>query len=85
MFDRVRSKSPELFKRVVPILGDIGELGFGISEEDEAMLVETVSVVFHLAATVQFNSPLRESLRYNVRGVKEMIAICRKMKQLKVL
>ena len=59
--------------------GDISRPGLGISEEDEEILVGSVSIVFHLAATIQ---SLRDALQYNVI---EMVKLCCKMKKLQVL
>jgi len=44
---------------VIPIQGDIASPGLGISESDQEMLANDVSVVFHSAATVKFDEPLR--------------------------
>ena len=70
---------------IVPIAGDITKPGLGISKEDEEVLVKSVSIVFHLGATVRFNESLRDALQCNVIGVREMIKLCRKMKKLQVL
>ena len=42
-----------MIDRIVPIAGDISKPGLGISKEDEEILVGSVSIVFHLAATIQ--------------------------------
>ena len=44
---------------MVPVVGDIQESQLGMRKEDQQMLQERVSIVFHLAATVRFESPLR--------------------------
>ncbi len=46
-------------EKVVPIPGNITDPGLGIGQEDATLLKESVSVVFHLAATVKFDAPLR--------------------------
>ena len=84
LFTNLRIKSPEAFDRVVPVAGDISKLGIGISKEDEKILVGNVSIVFHLAATVRFDAPLRDALQYNVVAVRYIINLCHKMKKLKV-
>ena len=58
-FDAVRESHPEALGKVVPVVGDISEPNFGIGDEDTKLLTENVSVVFHLAATVKFDAPLR--------------------------
>ena len=85
LFQHLLTESPEVMDRIVPIAGDITKPGLGLSKEDEEVLVKSVSIVFHLAATVRFNESLRDALQYNVIGVREMIKLCRKMKKLQVL
>lgn len=81
-FDAVRESCPETLDKVVPISGDISEPNLGVGDEDAKLLSENVSVVFHLAATVKFDAPIRESLTMNVLGVKEMVKMAREMKKL---
>ncbi len=84
LFDVVRKSSPEIFRRIVPIEGDISQTGLGIKEEDVQTITDTVSVVFHLAANINFNAPLREALQFNVLGVREIVKLAKKMKNLEV-
>ena len=78
------SDSPGIWDHIVLIAGDISQPKLGISEEDEKTLVEDVSIVFHLAATVQFNTTLRDAIQYNVVGVQEVVKLCHKMTKLEV-
>jgi len=82
VFDTLRSNQPEVLDKVVPVVGDIAGPGLGLGEEDLQLLVENVEVVFHLAATIRFDAPIRDSLQMNVLGVREMIKLCKKMKKL---
>lgn len=59
LFDLIRSERPSALEKVVPISGDCGEPGLGIGESDRELLAENVSVIFHLAATIKFDEPLR--------------------------
>ena len=59
LYSVVRAENPDAFQRIVAISGDISLPNLGISEEDEKTLAKNVSVVFHLAASIQFNSSLR--------------------------
>jgi fatty acyl-CoA reductase len=72
-------------EKIVPIPGDISLPKLGISEEDEALLAENVSIVFHMAASVQFTEPLRDSITYNVISVQQVVQLCRKMTNLECL
>ena len=59
VFDRVRKEYPNFHKKFLPVYGDITSPDLGISEEDASMLSENVHVVFHSAATIRFDEPLR--------------------------
>jgi fatty acyl-CoA reductase len=65
-------------------MGDCMELGLGLSPTDRQMIEETVSVVFHCAATVRFDDTLKNSVIMNVRGTREVMVLARNMKELKV-
>lgn len=82
LFDNLRGTSPEVLKKLVPIQGDITLPGLGISTADAATLSSSVSVVFHAAATVKFDDPLKLSLQMNVLGTKRLIELCHKMDKL---
>ena len=43
--------------------GDLTSSQLGISEDMQAELAEKVSVVLHMAATVQFNEPMKIAVR----------------------
>lgn len=48
------------------------------------MLVENVTIVFHVAATVRFNEPMHEAIIKNVRGTREVVRLARQMKNILV-
>lgn len=56
----VRSDHADLDSKLVVVEGDIEKTNdLGIDDVIKRRLLEDVSVVFHLAATVSFNEPLR--------------------------
>ena len=59
LFERLRNESPDAIHKVTPVVGDIKESELGLKKEDWEMLQDRVSIVFHLAATVRFETPLR--------------------------
>ena len=59
VFDTLRNERPGVFKKVVPVPGDLEHPGLGLSEGDLQLLVNNVSVIFHMAATIRFNASLR--------------------------
>jgi len=70
--------------KIVPILGDITEPELGISNADQNILIEEVSVVFHSAATVKFDEALKLSVTINMLGTRRLVELCHKMRQLEV-
>jgi len=59
VFSRIRRDSQGLLSKIIPVSGDITFPGLGISPTDERTLCEQVSIVFHVAATIRFDEPLR--------------------------
>uniref|UniRef100_A0A1B0CI27 Fatty acyl-CoA reductase n=2 Tax=Lutzomyia longipalpis TaxID=7200 RepID=A0A1B0CI27_LUTLO len=72
IFNRIREKNTELLKKIVPISGDCMELNLGMCEEDRK-LMENVSVIFHGAASIRFDDPLKDAILLNTRGTREVV------------
>ena len=64
--------------------GDVTLTGLGLSPSDLQLLADNVSIVFNLAATVRFDESIKDAVQMNVNGPRQMLKICRNMKQLKV-
>lgn len=71
--------------KIVPILGDVTEPELGISQSDQNLLIRTVSVVFHSAATVKFDEALKLSVTINMLGTKRLVELCHRMMGLEVI
>lgn len=71
-------------EKLYPMLGDMTKLRLGLSDDDYNYLIENVSVVFHVAASVRFDEPIRDATIMNVRGTREVVVLCKQMKDLKV-
>ena len=60
-----RAERSDLDSKLVVVQGDIeNQCDLGIDDAVKARLLDDVSVVFHLAATVSFNEPLRYCYYY---------------------
>lgn len=59
VFDRVRQHCPRQLSKIYPISGDISYPGLGINPLDLQQLIDNVSVIFHSAATIRFDEPLK--------------------------
>ncbi|XP_014251355.1 putative fatty acyl-CoA reductase CG5065 isoform X2 [Cimex lectularius] len=74
----------KIVEKVVPIAGDVSQANLGISPEDRKLLHDSVEVVFHAAATIRFDEPLKKAVLLNTRGTKYMIELAEEMKKLEV-
>ncbi|XP_077995088.1 fatty acyl-CoA reductase 1-like [Glandiceps talaboti] len=83
LFDKVREENPNGLERIIAVKSDMLEPGLGLSDEDREMLQQEVGVVFHVAATVRFDEKMKLSYQLNVKGLLELLAICRNMNKLK--
>ena len=71
-------------RKVIPVTGDCSLPDLGLSVADRQMLIDNVTVVYHMAATIRFDAPLKQAVLLNARGVKLMIQLAREMKNLQV-
>ncbi|KAF6198822.1 hypothetical protein GE061_006845 [Apolygus lucorum] len=84
LFGTLLEQNPNAFDKVIAVPGDMSALGCGLSEENQQILKENVSVVFHTAASVRFDDSLTDALKLNTRGTYELIKIAKGMKKLEV-
>lgn len=59
LFETVSQFNPEFRSKLEAIEGDLVQPSMGISPEDEKKLIENVQIVFHSAATVRFDEPIK--------------------------
>lgn len=72
LFDVIRQQSPEALNKLIPIEGDVGVLGLGLSAES-LEIMKGVSVIFHSAASVRFDDLLKSAIILNTRGTLEVL------------
>jgi fatty acyl-CoA reductase len=86
LFDRLREENEgdisalEEKIRVVP--ADISRPDLGISNADKQRIIQDVSVVFHLAATVSFNEPMRVAVNLNILALRRVLELCKTIPKL---
>lgn len=85
MFDRIKTSNPSLIQKIKPVSGDVTINNLGINRTDEETLINKITIVFHLAATTAFDETLECALNMNVKGTKNVISFCKKIKHLDVL
>ncbi|XP_054090510.1 fatty acyl-CoA reductase 1 [Zeugodacus cucurbitae] len=84
LFDMVKQQrgESEILSLVEAIEGDVLLPGLGISEENLKKLREEASIVYHCAATIRFDEPLRKAVFMNTRGTHYMLQLAATLKRL---
>ncbi|XP_072948456.1 fatty acyl-CoA reductase wat-like [Epargyreus clarus] len=83
VYDPLKKLYPNFTDKIIPIDGDVRELKMDLSEDDWKTITEEVNVIFHMAATVNFQEDVRTATITNVRGTREMMLLARACRQLK--
>jgi fatty acyl-CoA reductase len=82
VFDALKVFNPNFMNKIVAVEGDVTELGLGLSEEDKS-LMKNVSIIYHSAASVRFDDPLKEAVLMNTRGTRELMEFATTLKNIK--
>lgn len=85
VFDWLRVHHPERLKKIEAVGGDLCQPALGLTETDQQRLQTEVSIVFHSAATVKFDEPLKQSVGMNVNGTHSLTQLCLNMPKLEVI
>ncbi|CAH0385202.1 unnamed protein product [Bemisia tabaci] len=83
LFKRLKHEVPKYHHKVSAIAGDCSLPSLGISQQDRDRLIEEVNIIFHGAATVRFNEPLKQALKINVEGTRSILQLAKQVKRLK--
>lgn len=78
----MRDQPPEIFNKLIPIAGDVGEDNLGISPADREVLTANVNVIIHSAATLDFHDPLRPTVNINLIGTQRVIKLAQQTRDL---
>ncbi|KOB77187.1 putative fatty acyl-CoA reductase [Operophtera brumata] len=82
LFSRIREEKPHVMKKLIPVAGDILYDNLGVEKNQLQQLYDEVSVVFHFAATLRLEAPLKEGLEMNTKGTLRVLDVARQMKSL---
>ncbi|CAG9794397.1 unnamed protein product [Diatraea saccharalis] len=85
LYSKLKKERPNFFQKIAVVEGDVGQLGLGISEQDKIKLMNEVEFIFHGAATVRFDEPLKTAVEINVRGTRELFQLAKQCGKLKAL
>lgn len=68
--------------KVKIISGDVAEINLGIAEKD-IHLLQNVSIIYHIAASVRFDDTLQRAILLNTRGTREVMMLALTLKNIK--
>ncbi|CAN7998803.1 unnamed protein product [Ixodes hexagonus] len=80
IFNALRASDPCFAQgKVIAVEGDLTLSELGLSAEHKRALCENVDIVFHSAAIVKFDEPLKSSIDMNVLGTRRLLQLCQGM------
>lgn len=83
MFERLKKADPSALEKLIPIAADLLISPFaGMSEEDIKMLRKNVNFVFHCAASVRFDEPLKIAIQMNTISTRNLLELAERFDQL---
>ncbi|KAM3955063.1 fatty acyl-CoA reductase wat-like [Aphomia sociella] len=85
IFDKLKKKHLNLKDVIVPLKGDVNEVGLGLTPEDRHSITDEVEIIIHAAATTRFDDTLKNATMTNVRGTREILTLAKNCKKLRSL
>jgi alcohol-forming fatty acyl-CoA reductase len=82
IFNKIREIDVKKLDKVIFVSGDITVDRLQLSDQDELRLIDDVNVVFHCAANIRFNDPIKDAVNINVTGTLRVLKLAQKMKNL---
>ncbi|KAJ1521680.1 hypothetical protein ONE63_003323 [Megalurothrips usitatus] len=82
VFERLLKERPDALNKVKPLEGDVNSARMGLSAADQRTVLDNVSVVFHMAASLNFKSPIKEAVEDNTAGTQRVLDFCCEIKKL---
>lgn len=79
----MKKERPNFIDKIQLVEADCSELNLGLSLQDQEHLLDT-NIIFHVAATVRFNEPIRNAVNINIRSTKQLLLFAKEMPNLKV-
>lgn len=70
------------WSKVVAVEGDMSCENLGLNDETEEKLCKSVDIIFNIAASVQFDAPLKQNLRDNYIGARNLLQLATKFENL---
>lgn len=77
-----KNHSQEAFKKIVPVVGELTAENLDFTPTVLHDITKNVNIIFHSAATIKFNSPLKIAIDINVLGTLRTIQLAKKIEKL---
>lgn len=61
---------------MIVVSGDVSQDGLGLNDADKAKVIANVNIVFHGAATLDFDVDLISNVNINLLGTKRVLELC---------
>ncbi|XP_020299301.1 putative fatty acyl-CoA reductase CG8306, partial [Pseudomyrmex gracilis] len=71
--------------KLIPISGDVTAKDLGLLPNDRQLLIERVSIIFHIAAIVRFDESLKNIIFSNLRATRDVCILAQSMKNIVAL
>ncbi|CAH1155782.1 unnamed protein product [Phaedon cochleariae] len=84
LFDQLKADNIAIIKRVIGVEGDITKVNLGMNESDTTIILDNVSIIYHIAASVRFNDFLKSAIFANTRSTREVISLAKQCASLDV-
>jgi len=84
LFEKLKSMYPKATSKVEALSGDVTALNLGLSASDRARVTAQASIIFHVAASVRFDDPLRSAVLLNTRGAREVVQLAKDLQNIAV-
>lgn len=85
VFDKLREeKTISVFANIIVLPGDVGEDDLGLSDADKTTVINNVNIIYHCAATLDFEADLPTNVNINLLGTKRILQLCAQLKNCEV-
>lgn len=84
VFSHLNEQRPSAIDKIKIIEGDLEVTELGMSASDRKLIADNASIVFHSAADVRFDRPLRVAYDINMDGTKRILDFATEFKHLDV-
>ncbi|XP_061577175.1 fatty acyl-CoA reductase 1 isoform X2 [Cololabis saira] len=84
LFERLQAEQPGFAEKIIAVNSDLTQPELGLSKVDQNTLTENINIVFHCAATIRFNEPLKDAMQLNVLATQKMLALAHRIRHLEI-